>query len=266
MCLGSSNSGEAVLGALVGARRVRRRVAWFMLSLPTSAPSLGAAVGHTTQRLRQGREAWRLGSRRRSQPRRRCPARTPRPQDVVRRHNSCQRTSEQTVMGAMGSGKYVSMAAALTLWTTLLLACGQARLPVHPQPPGRDFLIIGHRGAPQQACENTLASFETALHLGANALELDLSLTRDQQVVVWHDWRPSLTSVLRPTGLCRLRHPLQPQPIHDVPLHEALRDYGYEHNGHHVPLLTFTEFVQHVGPGYAGAVRVSGSENSCGAP
>src|SRR4029453_2821376 len=61
------------------------------------------------------------------------------------------------------------------------------------------------------------------------------------------DWRPSLTSVLRPTGLCRLRHPPQPQPIHDVPLDEALRDYGYEHNGHHVPLLTFTAFVQHVG-------------------
>ena len=120
-------------------------------------------------------------------------------------------------------------------------------LPVQPQPPGRDFLIIGHRGAPQQACENTLASFETALQLGANALELDLSLTRDQQVVVWHDWRPSLTSVLRPTGLCRRRQPLQPQPIHDVPLHEALRDYGYAHDGHPVPLLTFTALVQHLG-------------------
>ena len=151
------------------------------------------------------------------------------------------------------------MAVALTLWTALLLACGQARLPVHPQPPGRDFLIIGHRGAPQQACENTLESFETALHLGANALELDLSLTRDQQVVVWHDWRPSLTSVLRPTGLCRLRHPLRPQPLHDVPLHEALRDYGYERDGHHVPLLTFTRVRAARGPGCAGAVRVSGS-------
>jgi glycerophosphoryl diester phosphodiesterase len=139
------------------------------------------------------------------------------------------------------------MAVALTLWTALILACGQARLPVHAQPPGRDFLLIGHRGAPHQACENTLESFETALQLGANALELDLSLTRDQQVVVWHDWRPSLTSVLRPTGVCRLRQPLQPQPIHDVPLHEAMRDYGYEHDGHHVPLLTFTELVQRLG-------------------
>jgi len=151
------------------------------------------------------------------------------------------------VMGAMGSGRYVGMAVALTLWTALLLACGQAHLPGPPQPPGREFLIIGHRGAPQQACENTLESFATALHLGANALELDLSLTRDQQVVVWHDWRPSLTSVLRPTGLCRRRQPLQPQPIHDVPLHEALRDYGYAHDGHPVPLLTFTALVQHLG-------------------
>src|SRR4029450_7709352 len=150
-------------------------------------------------------------------------------------------------MGAMGSGRYVCMAVALTLWIALLLACGQAHLPGPPRPPGRECLIIGHRGAPQQACENPLASFATALHLGANALELDLSLTRDQQVVVWHDWRPSLTSVLRPTGGCRLPHPPQPQPIHDVPLDEALRDYGYEHNGHHVPLLTFTAFVHRVG-------------------
>jgi glycerophosphoryl diester phosphodiesterase len=150
-------------------------------------------------------------------------------------------------MGATESRRHGRLAVALTLWTALSLACGQARLPVQPQPPGRDFLIIGHRGAPQQACENTLASFETALQLGANALELDLSLTQDQQVVVWHDERPSLTSALRPTGRCRLRHPLQPQPIHAVPLHEALRDYGYEHDGHHVPLLTFTALVQRLG-------------------
>ena len=65
-------------------------------------------------------------------------------------------------MGATESRRHGRLAVALTLWTALSLACGQARLPVQPQPPGRDFLIIGHRGAPQQACENTLASFETA--------------------------------------------------------------------------------------------------------
>jgi glycerophosphoryl diester phosphodiesterase len=150
-------------------------------------------------------------------------------------------------MWFMSTRKYVSMGVALALWAVVILACGQARLPVRPQPPGRDFLIVGHRGAPQQACENTLESFETALKLGANALELDLSMTSDQQVVVWHDWGPGVEGELRPTGRCGLRRPLLPQSIHTVPLHEMVRDYGYEHAGHRVPLLTFTAFVQRLG-------------------
>ena len=92
----------------------------------------------------------------------------------------------------------------LALWAALTVACGQARLPVRPQPPGHDFLIIGHRGAPHQACENTLASFETALQLGANALELDVSMSSDRKLVLWHDWVPDITNELRPTGMCRL--------------------------------------------------------------
>jgi glycerophosphoryl diester phosphodiesterase len=115
------------------------------------------------------------------------------------------------------------------------------------QPPGRDFLIIGHRGAPKRACENTLESFEIALQLGANALELDVSMTSDQQLVLWHDWIPSITSELRPTGVCSLRSPLLPQPIHNMPLHEVVQDYGYEYKGEPVPILMFTEFVQRLG-------------------
>jgi glycerophosphoryl diester phosphodiesterase len=118
---------------------------------------------------------------------------------------------------------------------------------VRQQPPGRDFLIIGHRGAPHQACENTLESFEAALQLGANALELDVSMTSDQQVVLWHDWVPSLKSALRPTGVCHVLRPPLGQPIHGIPLHELLQDYGYEHDGQRVPILTFTEFVQRLG-------------------
>ena len=60
------------------------------------------------------------------------------------------------MMGAMGSGRYVCMAVALTLWIALLLACGQAHLPGPPQPPGREFLIIGHRGAPQGVCDGAM--------------------------------------------------------------------------------------------------------------
>jgi glycerophosphoryl diester phosphodiesterase len=47
--------------------------------------------------------------------------------------------------------------------------------------------LIGHRGAPRERPENTLASFLRALDLGADAVELDVHATRDGVVVVHHD-------------------------------------------------------------------------------
>lgn len=51
--------------------------------------------------------------------------------------------------------------------------------------------LIGHRGAPRERPENTLASFLRALDLGADAVELDVHATRDGVVVVHHDPIPS---------------------------------------------------------------------------
>ena len=45
----------------------------------------------------------------------------------------------------------------------------------------------GHRGARGLRPENTLPAFELALDLGVDTLELDLHLSADDQVVVWHD-------------------------------------------------------------------------------
>lgn len=47
--------------------------------------------------------------------------------------------------------------------------------------------IIAHRGASARAPENTLAAFQLALDLQADGIELDVMLTRDQNVVVMHD-------------------------------------------------------------------------------
>lgn len=47
--------------------------------------------------------------------------------------------------------------------------------------------VIGHRGNRAHAPENTLESFLEALALGADALEFDLQLSRDGQLVVFHD-------------------------------------------------------------------------------
>jgi len=48
-------------------------------------------------------------------------------------------------------------------------------------------LIIAHRGASADAPENTLAAFRLAWEQGADAVEGDFYLTKDQQIVALHD-------------------------------------------------------------------------------
>lgn len=55
-------------------------------------------------------------------------------------------------------------------------------------------LIIGHRGAMGHAPENTRASFEAGLRLGADALECDVHLSKEGRLVVIHDDRLDRTT------------------------------------------------------------------------
>jgi glycerophosphoryl diester phosphodiesterase len=48
-------------------------------------------------------------------------------------------------------------------------------------------LIIAHRGASALAPENTLAAFQKAIDDGAEGLEFDVRLSKDDAVVVFHD-------------------------------------------------------------------------------
>ncbi len=52
-------------------------------------------------------------------------------------------------------------------------------------------MIVGHRGCRGIRPENTLAAFEHALKLGVDAVELDVHLTKDGKVVVYHDYNLS---------------------------------------------------------------------------
>lgn len=49
------------------------------------------------------------------------------------------------------------------------------------------MLKIGHRGAKGHAPENTLISFQKAIELGVDGIELDVHLTSDNHIVVIHD-------------------------------------------------------------------------------
>ncbi len=49
------------------------------------------------------------------------------------------------------------------------------------------MLKIGHRGAKGHVAENTLASFEKAIALNVDAIELDVHLSSDNEIMVIHD-------------------------------------------------------------------------------
>ena len=48
-------------------------------------------------------------------------------------------------------------------------------------------MIFGHRGVPEEYQENTMAGFKRAVELGLDGVELDVFLTKDNRLVVFHD-------------------------------------------------------------------------------
>ena len=90
-------------------------------------------------------------------------------------------------------------------------------------------LVIAHRGAAGLAPENTMSAFHTALEVGADAIELDVRLTRDGRVVVLHDRRLERTTSGRgPVGI----HTLQ-----ELKALDAGSWFGAEFRDERVPTL-----------------------------
>ena len=73
-----------------------------------------------------------------------------------------------------------------------------------------DFDIVAHRGVSGEAPENTLPSFQRAIDLGADAVELDVRLTADHVPVVFHyfylDGATPLTGPIFGYTFDQLRH------------------------------------------------------------
>ena len=79
-------------------------------------------------------------------------------------------------------------ACALSLGVLIAMAACDPRGLGRPNP---NFLVIGHRGAPNVAAENTIPSFKVATAVGANAIETDVCITSDGIFVIWHDSDPA---------------------------------------------------------------------------
>lgn len=61
------------------------------------------------------------------------------------------------------------------------------KLPDDVTTSGKPPYILAHRGCRELAPENSMASFDLALDQGAHALETDLHITKDRQIVCFHD-------------------------------------------------------------------------------
>jgi glycerophosphoryl diester phosphodiesterase len=120
-----------------------------------------------------------------------------------------------------------SLASVLAL--SLLTGCSS-------EPIARVFRVVGHRGSPYSAVENTLPAFDAAAREGANAIETDLCVTQDNRIVIWHDCDPNTpTALLRQQGGEGLPYvPFVPpqgsperRPVHELTLGELRKYYGY---------------------------------------
>jgi len=98
------------------------------------------------------------------------------------------------------------------------------------------FLVVGHRGAPYIAAENTLQSYQEAILRGANALEMDINITKDGHVVIMHDRSPdNFIALIRQAGGESLKYvPYAPdignsmrRPVDQLTLQELRANYGY---------------------------------------
>ena len=67
--------------------------------------------------------------------------------------------------------------------------------PINIKQPAKKIDIIGHRGAAGLLPENTLSAVQRACELGLDAIELDVLLSADNQIVVYHDYalKPEIT-------------------------------------------------------------------------
>ena len=69
----------------------------------------------------------------------------------------------------------------------LLFGCRPVEVVVAEPEAAIEIDVQGHRGARGLRPENTLPGFALAAELGVTTLELDLHLTKDDRLVVWHD-------------------------------------------------------------------------------
>ncbi len=107
-------------------------------------------------------------------------------------------------------------------------------------------LIIAHRGASHAAPENTLAAFHLGWEMGSDAIELDIHLTADGEIVVIHD-----ASTTRTAGV---EHLIAESSLAELKKLDFGSFKGAEWRGERLP--TLSEVLATVPPGKAVFIEI----------
>lgn len=98
-----------------------------------------------------------------------------------------------------------------------------------PRSPEQKLLVIAHRGYSGRYPENTMLAFSKAIEARADVLELDVTLSRDGRIVVFHD--DTLERTTDGSGEIRERS------WHEIANLEAGAWFSREHAGEPIPSL-----------------------------
>ncbi len=97
-------------------------------------------------------------------------------------------------------GVQLNLVATIIVSTMILMSITVAAMAQVPNAAetsetGKKPLVIGHRGAAGLMPENSLAGFKRACEIGVDAIELDILVSADGELVVHHDFklRPEIT-------------------------------------------------------------------------
>ena len=131
----------------------------------------------------------------------------------------------------------------MSFWAVFIILDGSSRYASAKCPTRmgsifvQDHFLVIARGS-SQFPENTIPAFQKALNVdGANALEVDLSLTKDIKIVLWRDWDPN-----HPAALIRQEKGEKDQKFKPFgPSTDSLRGRKK------ISGLTLAEFIGHYG-------------------
>lgn len=87
-------------------------------------------------------------------------------------------------------------------------------------------LVMGHRGDPTSAAENTIASIASAVELGVDVVEIDIRMTKDDNLVLFHDeTMKRLTGIDKPIEAMDSKE-IQQIRLDSLPSHDEQNNAG----------------------------------------